>query len=409
MTTDKEGFYRDARDDLTGPLEGVKVLELTTTWAGPMAGCLLGDYGADVIKIEQPEGEIIRRLQPPIPGTDGRSLLNEVVNRNKRNLSLNLRDSEGRELALKLVELVDIVVENFRPGTLANWGLGFEDAKRVNPAIVYVSISGYGQFGPLSDRVGYDPLAQSFSGFLSVNGHPDGEPTKAPTFLGDDFSGIHAALAALAALRHRDRTGEGQHVDVSLVDAMLYSSSGSLAIGALGNPIPRMGNEYTIAAPINVYPCLDGYVYAGVLLESHWGRLATLIGRPELSDHPKFNSVSARIENREEVNEMLREWCADKAKQQIEHTFAELGLPAAPVQSYHEAAAHPHVLERDMLQEIEVGGRTVKVTGPAAKFSRTPVRVRTRAPDLGEHNEEILGALGFTAEGVAALKGKNVI
>ncbi len=409
MTMEKEAFYRHARNDLAGPLEGVKVLEITTTWAGPMVGCLLGDYGADVIKIEQPEGEIIRRLQPPIPGTDGSPLLNEVVNRNKRNVTLNLREAEGRELALKLVGQVDIVVENFRPGTLAGWGLGYADAQRVKPDIVYVSISGYGQFGPLSDRVGYDPMAQSFSGFLSVNGHPDGGPTKAPTFLGDDFSGMHGALAALAALRHRDRTGEGQHVDVALVDAMLYSSSGSLAIGALGHPIPRMGNEYTIAAPVNVYACRDGHVYAGVLLESHWGRLAKLLGRPELADDPRFNNLSARIESREELNAMLTNWCADKTKVEIEDAFTELGLTAVAVQSYHEAAAHPHVLERDMLQEVEVKGERVKINGPAAKFSRTPVRVRSRAPELGEHNEEVYGALGFTKEDLVALKTKKVI
>ena len=180
---------------------------------------------------------------------------------------------------LELARRADIVVENFRPGTMAEWGVGYEQVRAVKPDIVYVSISGFGQFGRLSHRVGYDPIAQHYSGFTSINGDPNGGPMKAAMFLGDDLSGIHAALGALAALRHRDRTGEGQHVDVALVDTLLFQSDSNIAAGALNLPTPRTGNEFTVCAPTNMYVCLDGNVFAGVLTDPHWKKLAATIGR----------------------------------------------------------------------------------------------------------------------------------
>ena len=308
---DKTAFYRNARTDLTGPLQGITVLEATTTWAGPMAGCMLADFGADVIKVEHPTGEVARRLRPLIPDSPASlSLPHETVNRNKRSVTVNLSSSAGRDVFLDLARRADIVVENFRPGTMAEWGVGYEDVRAVKPDIVYVSISGFGQFGTLSHRVGYDPVAQHFSGFTSLNGDPDGRPVKAATFLGDDLAGIHAALGALAALRHRDRTGEGQHVDVALVDGLLFQSNGNIAAGALGIEMPRMGNEFTVCAPTNTYDCLDGQVFAGVLLDAHWRRLAAIIGRPEFADDPRYATINARLGRRAEVERMLADWCA---------------------------------------------------------------------------------------------------
>ena len=283
----KSEFYRDARRDLPGPLAGVRVLEATTTWAGPMCGCILADFGADVIKVEHPDGEIARRSPPLLPGTDPPvSFMHATVNRNKRSLSLDLRRPEGLEIFLALARRSDILIENFRPGTLAGWGAGYAAVRALRPDIIYVSISGFGQWGPLAERVGYDPLAQAASGFLSLNGSPDGEPVKAPTFLADDLAGLHAALAALAALRHRDATGEGQQIDVALLDAMLFQSTGYLTLGALGVELPRLGNEFRIAAPANTYECRDGRILTGVLLDSHWARMARLLGRPELANDP---------------------------------------------------------------------------------------------------------------------------
>ena len=401
---DKSEFFADARQDLTGPLAGVRVLETTTTWAGPMAGCILADYGADVIKIEHPDGEEIRRLPPLIPDTKN-TVPNETVNRNKRNLSLDLRTDGGRNLFLELCRSADIMIENFRPGTLAEWGLGYQHIKAVKPDIIYVSISGYGQFGELSDRVGYDPVAQSYSGFASLNGNPEGGPVKAPTFLGDDLSGLHGAMGAMAALRHRDQTGEGQHVDVALVDSLFFQSNGLPTAGALGIDLPRWGNQFGIAAPVNTYACTDGPVFAGVLLDSHWRVLADLIGRSDLRDL----DLLARIGRRDEVDSLLAAWCSERTVDEVVGTFAGLSLPACKVNTYAEAAVDSHIQSRDMMQKVDVDGREIPIASPAVNFSRTPVRIRGRAPAIGQHNREILHELGLDGAEIARLIGEGAI
>jgi crotonobetainyl-CoA:carnitine CoA-transferase CaiB-like acyl-CoA transferase len=397
---DKTDFYRDARRDLTGPLDGIVVVEATTTWAGPMAGCILADFGARVIKVEHPAGEVARRLLPGVPGSPARlSIVHETVNRNKENVVLNLSTPDGRDVFLALAARADVVIENFRPGTLVDWGLGYDDVRRVKPDIVYVSISGYGQFGPLAARAGYDPLAQNFSGFSSLNGHPGDGPVKAPTFLGDDLGGVHGALGALAALRHRDRTGEGQHVDVALLDSLLFQSNGRLTAGALGIPQPKYGNQFEIAAPVNAYLCRDGHVFAGILLDSHWKTLAAVIGRAELGDDPRFAALGQRLSNREEADRLLAQWCAVRTVAEVVDTMNASGLPACRINTYAEAAREPHVLARDMLQPTRLSdGSEAPLTGPAVKFSRTPTRVRTAAEPLGASTERVLRELGRSRE-----------
>ncbi len=409
---EKSEFYREARSDLPGPLAGVSVLEATTTWAGPMCGCLLADFGADVIKVEDLAGEVARRLPPFLPGTDPpQSFMHATVNRNKRSLSLDLRKTRGQQIFLELAARSDAVIENFRPGRMAEWGLGYEHVRAVRPDTVYVSISGYGQFGVDHDRVGYDPLAQAASGFLSLNGDPDGEPVKSPTFLADDLAGVHGALAALAALHHRDRCGEGQHIDVSLLDSMLFQSTGYLTLGAMDVALPRLGNEFRIAAPANTYACRDGSVMAGVLLDAHWRRLAALLGRPELGSDPNYATTSARLARRDEVDRLVSDWASERSVDAMVDAFASIGIPAAPVRSYGEAARDPHVAERDMLQLVEPpgGGPPLPLTGPAAKFSRTPTRVRSAAPALGQDNRAILAQLGYSAEALRELVDGAVI
>ena len=405
----REEFYSEARDDLTGPLAGVRVLEATTTWAGPMAAAVLADFGADVVKVEIPTGDVSRHLAPKFPDTQV-SIMSGTVNRNKRSLSLDVRADEGREIFLKLVEQSDIVIENFKVGTMGGYGLGYEDLKAIKPDIVYVSITGWGQFGPNHEAAGYDPLAQAASGFMSVNGTVDGPPVKAGIYLADDLGGLHGALGAMAALRHRDQTGEGQHVDIALLDAMLFQSDGMPSLGALGIDPTRSGNEFGFAVPANVYDCKDGAIFCGVLLDSHWEILAPILGEPDLATNPAFATRDERVANRDVCNMMVGTWLADRTRDEALTILREAGLPVAPVQSYSEAAKDEHVLARDMIQHVELpDGKAIPVTGPAAKFSRTPTKVRTPAPNLGQHNEEILAGLGIDAASISALKDKGVV
>ena len=408
---EKAEFYHEARRDLTGPLAGIRVVELTTTWAGPMCGCMLADFGADVIKVEHPLGEIARRSPPFLPGCEPPlSFMHATVNRNKRSLALDVRDARGREIFLKLAARADVVVENFRPGTLDAWGCGYAAVRALRRDVVYASISGFGQWGPQSGELGYDPLAQAAGGFLSLNGEPSGEPVKAPTFLADDLAGLHAAFAVLAALRHRDRTGEGQHVDVSLLDAMLFQSTGYLMLGALGVPLPRLGNQFRIAAPANTYRCRDGHILAGVLLDAHWRRLAPLVGHPEAVGDPRYATAQERIRRRAEVDGWLAAWASTRRCEEALGALVAAGIPASPVRSYAEAARTNHVREREMLQTVDAPGEArIPVVGPAAKLSRTPLRVRTGAPSLGAHDDEILAELGVSPDERHALREAGVV
>ena len=408
---EKNDFFREARRDIPGPLAGIRVLEATTTWAGPMCGCLLADFGADVIKVELPDGEISRTIPPFLPETNPPvSNMHATVNRNKRSLSLDLRTPDGREIFLKLATGSDVVLENFRPGTMDKWGVGYEAVRRVKPDIIYTSISGFGQYGPDHDRAGYDTLAQAASGFMSLNGNREGAPVRAATALGDDLAGMHGALATLAALSHHHRTGEGQHVDVSLLDSILFQSNGNLTLGALGVPLQRWGNESPYAMPANVYACRDGHIRLAVVLDSHWKILARLIGRPDLAENPEFSQQANRFNHREEANALIAAWCAPRSADEVLALFIKAGLAAAPIRTYAQAAQDPHVLARDMLQDTrQADGSVVPITGPAAKFSRTPTRVRTEAPALGTHDEEILHNLGLSTTEIERLREKGVI
>ncbi len=404
---EKAEFYREAREDLPGPLAGVRVLEITTSWTGPMCGNVLADLGADVIKVEIPAGDVVRGIFPAIPGTDV-GFAHATVNRNKRNLCVDIRTPEGLEICQELLKRSDIMIENFKVGTMAGYSLGYDQAREIKADIVYVSITGWGQFGPRYADAGYDPLAQSASGFLSINGSPEGPPTKAGTFLADDLGGLHGALSALAALRYRDQTSEGQHIDIALQDAMLFQSNGMPTLGAMGVAPGRNGNEFGFAVPANVYECSDGPIYLGVLLDAHWKILVEILGQPDLAENEAFATGVDRAQNRDICNMMVAEWCASRTREEAMQALLERGLPVAPVQTFVEAAQDPHVLERDMLQKINMQGVEVPITGPAAKFSRTPTRVRTKAPDLGEHTDEILEQIGVDAEARQKLRQDGI-
>ena len=406
---EKTEFYREARHDLTGPLAGVRVLEVATTWAGPMCGAVLADLGAEVIKVEIPAGDVGRGILPLLPGTQA-GFAHATVNRNKRSLCLDIRTDAGRDLCRELAQRSDLFVENFKVNTLAGYGLGYADIRALKQDIVYVSITGWGQFGPRQEAAGYDPLAQATSGFMSINGSPSEPPTKAGTFLADDLGGLHAALGAIAALRHRDQTGEGQHVDIALLDAMLFQSNGLPSLGALGIAPGRNGNEFGFAVPSNVYSCKDGPIYAGVLLDSHWTILAELMGEPDLAQNPAFATAAARSENRDICNQLFGDWLSQQDCASAVETLRRHGLAAAPVQTYGEAAQDAQVLERDMLQNVTFAdGSSAPITGPAAKFSRTPTRIRAAAPELGQHTDEILAEIGIDQARRDALAEAGVI
>jgi formyl-CoA transferase len=388
----REHFYREAREDLAGPLHGTRVLDVTTAWAGPMAACLLADFGADVIRVEMPDnrdGEV----PPEIPGT-GLSWFRQTVNRNKRSVALDLRQEDARHSFDRLVATADIIIENFRPGTLDEWGVGYDHCREVKPDVVFVSVSGWGQYGPRSVQAGYDPTIQAASGWLSLNGAPDGECVRAPTFLADDLAGTHAALGALAALQHRDRTGEGQHVDVALLDVLLFQSTGLLTLAAAGAPLQRWGNQVEAVAPSNVFVCSDGSLYLTVALDRHWRGLVEVAGRPELARAPGFATNRERCANRTAVDAVVAGWCRTLTVDAVVSLLEERGICVSRVRTYHEAASDLHVLERGLLQTTTLcNGTTAPLVGPAVKFSRTPTRVRRGAPRPGADNEEVLATI----------------
>ena len=408
---EKAEFYREARTDVPGPLAGIRVLEAATTWAGPLCACILADLGADVIKVELAEGEVNRRLPPFIrDGENPISPWHATVNRNKRCMVLDIRKEAGRDLFLELAKRADIIVEAFRPGTLDAWGVGYAGVRAVRPDIIYVSVTGFGQWGPDHDRVGYDPLAQAAGGFMSINGEPEGGAMKAGTALADDLGGMNGVIGALAALAHRQRTGEGQHVDVALLDGMLFASNGALTLGALKSQLPRMGNEYVVAAPANRYRCRDGEVYFALLLDNHWKTFVKAIGRPELADDERFATTRRRIGNRKEVNRIVSEWFANQSVADVVERFVKEGLAIAPVQTYVEAAEDPHVRARDMVQQVVLeDGTEAPITGPPVKFSRTPTTIRTGAPAVGAHTDEILGEIGVADEDRRRLREAGII
>lgn len=393
----REEFYAGARTDLAGPLDGVRVLDVTKVWAGPLVSAVLGDLGADVVRIELPGGRD-GQVPPEIPGT-GLSWFRETVNRNKRSAAVDLRVPAGRDTFLRLVAHSDVVVENYRPGTLDGWGVGYAACRAARDDVVFVSVSGFGQYGPRSALPGYDPVVQAYGGWMALNGEPDGPAVRAPTFLADELAGLHGAIGALAALRHRDVTGEGQHVDVALLDSLLAGSSGLLTLAATGRPPARTGNGTDFVVPSGAYRCRDGVVYLAVALDRQWRALADLVGRSELARAPGFGRAAQRLAHRAEVDEVVAGWCAQHPVARVVAGLEAAGVPASPVRELTEVAGDPHVAAREMLQSVVLSNGTVApLTGPAAKFSRTPTRVRRSAPPAGRDTDEVLRELGIIVD-----------
>ena len=411
----KEEFYKEADPALSGPLEGIIVIEACTTYAGPVAAAELADMGAEVIKCELPgSGDICRAFTPHVPHAPelDRGVAFLSINRNKKAITLNFHNAQGQEIFRRLARRADIVLENFRPGTMDSWHLGYADIKKVKPDIVYVSISCLGQWGPLSYKVGYDIDAQAMGGIMSITGQSDGPPTKTGNAIADYLSGIKAAQAALAALVRRQRTGEGQRVDIAMVDCVLSVTEGGIMQAAnCGEVWQRNGNRHPAVAPVNTFACTDGYVMLGVVHNKQWEKFCKIVGREDLINDPRTESVAARKANEALVEQVAEEWAKKHPVQEVVTKLNAEGIPASPIFNFGDIIQEKHFQERDMVCEVAhpTAGKLAHY-GIAPKFSHTPAQVRTPAPLLGQDNAEVYRKrLGYSEAELADLQREGVI
>ena len=387
------------------PLAGVRVLEVSQVMAGPFAGMLLGDLGADVIKIEPPgSGDQTRgSMGFRMKGSDSMGFLN--LNRNKRSVALNLKSSAGRELLLRLVKDADILVENYRPGVMKRLGLAYEDCRAANPRIVYASISGFGQSGPWAQRPGFDLMAQAMSGVMSVTGYPWQAPVKAGVPVADIGCAPFATYGLLAAYIGAQKSGEGQYIDASLFDsAMAFSIWDMSEYWGTGREPEPLGTANRMSAPYQAMRAADGWFVMGATSQKLWEQLCTVIGRRELIDDARFLSIALRLSNREALVQALEETFRTKSASHWIETLLAAGLPAGPILTYPQAFESEHGRERRMRIEIDhpVEGKLPNIGFPV-KMLGTPQQVRLHPPLLGEHTEEVLRELGIDAGERASL------
>jgi crotonobetainyl-CoA:carnitine CoA-transferase CaiB-like acyl-CoA transferase len=392
-------------------LEGIRVLDLTRALAGPFCTLMLGDNGADVIKIEIPgTGDDTRHWGPPFIQEESAYFLS--INRNKRSLTLNLRDPQAKEVFLKLAKDADVVVENFTPGVMERFGLGYDDVKAANPNIIYCSISGFGQAGPYSGRSAYDQIMQGMGGLMSITGEPDGEPQKVGIAVTDIGAGMWSAFAIMAAIHHRHEHGEGQYIDVSMLDAQVaWLTYQAATYFANGEPPKRLGAAHPTLVPYQAFPCQDGKLLnLAVGSERIWERFCEAIEREDLKDNPDYATNADRVRNRGTLVSMLQEVFNKRPVLEWVDSLNAASVPAGPINDLADVFSDPQVLSRDMYQEIPhptLG--TIKQTGLPIKFSRTPGGLDRHPPLLGEHNGEILGELGYSEEDIAGMLDKSVI
>ena len=391
------------------PLEGVRVLDVCQVMAGPYACMLLGDLGADVIKVEPPGGGDQTRgsMGFKMKGPDSMGFLN--MNRNKRSIALNLKSKAGREVLLRLARDADILVENYRPGAMKRLGLGYEDLKAVNPRLVYTSISGFGQTGPWADRPGFDLMAQAMSGVMSVTGYPGGPPVKAGVPVADIGCAMFAIYATLAAYIGVQKTGEGQYVDASLFDTALAFSVWDICdYWGTGKPPQPLGTSNKMTAPYQAMAASDGYFVMGANNQKLWQLLCNVIGRLELLADERFMTISLRLAHRAELEQELEKTFRQRPKVEWVESLLAAGIPAGPILTYPEAFDSEHARVREMRMEIDhpIEGKVPNI-GFAVKLSGTPQQVRRHPPLLGEHTAEILSELGMTAAEQEALQAEG--
>ena len=401
--------------DSFGPLAGVRVLDFSRVLAGPLCTMLLADLGADVIKVEDPtQGDETRAWGPPWAGSgdDATSAYFLSVNRNKRSLTLNLKSDAGRDVARRLAAQSQIVVENFRPGQMARFGLSYADLAALNPALVYCSISGFGQTGPYADRPGYDFVIQGMSGLMSITGPVDGEPYKVGVALADVIAGQYALSSILAALRHAEHTGQGQQLDVALLDTQLAALVNVASNTLVSGQTPaRYGNAHANIVPYQAFRAADGEFTVAVGNDRQFAALCGALGQPGWATDPRFATNPQRSQNRQTLIPLLQAVFLTQPVAVWVETLLALGVPSGPINTVDVALADPHVHARGLVREVTLSnGTDARLVGPAVPFSATPAEVRLPPPALGQHTDAILReALGIDAATIAAYHAAGVV
>ncbi|MCP4875626.1 MAG: CoA transferase [Gammaproteobacteria bacterium] len=394
----------------SGPLAGYRVIELGQLLAGPFAGCMLGYFGAEVIKIEPPDGgDPIRRWREMRGDT---SLWWRSLARNKKSVTIDLKTEQGVDLVRQLIEKADVVIENFRPGVVEKWGIGPDSFKQSNPGLVYARISGYGQDGPYASKPGFASVCEGMSGFRYVNGHPGSAPVRPNLSIGDTISGIHAALGIAMALLEKQGSGKGQVVDVALVESM-FNLMEAVVPEYDGNGIVRepSGSTVTGIVPTNTYRCRDAkYIVIGGNGDSIFQRLMLAAGYPELAEDPRLASNPGRVEHEAEIDAVLSQWCATNDSAKLLEQLDQARVPAGPIYNVADMLEDPHFNARGLFESVEIDGETLKIPALVPKLSRTPGATRWPGGELGTDNREILqGLLGLDEQQFDQLKSARVI
>jgi crotonobetainyl-CoA:carnitine CoA-transferase CaiB-like acyl-CoA transferase len=393
------------------PLSKLKVLDLTQVMAGPFCCQVLADMGAEVTKVEPPGiGDQARQAMGfKLEGEDTAAFL--AVNRNKKSVTLNLKEDEAREIFYRLVREADALVENFRPGVTKKLGIDYKTLEEINPHLIYASISGFGQTGPYAMRAGYDLIAQGMSGVMSVTGEPGGPPAKCGIPIGDLSAGLFCAFGILTAYVAREETGRGQYIDTSLFEgALAFSIWETAELWSTGRIPQPFGSAHRLTAPYQALETRDGYINVGANNQRLWARLCDALGREELIEDERFATNADRMKNRAELVEELEAATKGKDTDEWVETLLEAGFPAGPIYNYKEVFEDPHTAAREMMVEMDhpVEG-AVKGLGIPVKLSETPGEIRRAAPLLGEHTEEILAELGYSEREIADLRERSVI
>ena len=371
-------------------LSGIRVLDFSRVLAGPYCTMLLGDFGAEVTKIESLDGDDTRQWGPP--WLDGESAYYLSVNRNKRSVTLDLKNPKGQAIARRLSEKADVLVENFKVGGMDKFGLGYESLSKVNPGLIYCSITGYGQNGPNQSLAGYDFIIQAEGGLMSITGPVDGAPHKVGIAIVDITAGMYASHAILAALHHREKTGQGQFIDVALFDSQLgWLANVGQNYLVSEKPPRRYGNAHANIVPYEVFQTSDGYLALGVGNDRQYQILCEAADRPDLWADERFQTNPGRVTHRRELIPFLKEVFLTRTASEWISSLSKLGIPVGPINDIPSALSHPQAVARQMVQEVKrADGHPVKLVGPVAKLSRTPAQISAPPPTLGEHTREIL-------------------